>query len=302
MSIVYCSICGNNSKHYDFVNNGRDFEYGVPGVFKYSKCVECGLVVLDPLPAIEEVLTFYPLDYHGYDEPTSRLTKFLIRKNLVQRANLYKDLIGDSGNILDVGSADGAHFDIWQKEGKWNFYGFEFKDEVAEAGRKKGRNIDTATMETYDARGRKFKLIILNHLLEHVHDPMFVVKKSFDLLEKDGFIVGEVPNIRSLDFKIFGRYWGGSHWPRHLHQFTPAVLEDMFVKSGYKNIKFHYPLHTGHWALSVQNFMQSMDFTKTKTNNGRTWYYPILLILFVPINLLQKIVGFTGIVGFTAQK
>lgn len=299
---MICSICKRETVHASFLENGVDFEYGVSGVFNYKVCVICGLKAMDPMPSVEEALTYYPLDYHGFEPPKSEITKWLIERNLKQRAQLYKKLIGDKGNILDVGAADGAHFNVWQKEGDWKFYGFEFKDEIASSARSLGRNIDTATMETYDPKGKKFSLIIVNHLLEHVQDPYATVSKAFLLLNKGGYIVGEVPNIASLDFLIFKRFWGGCHWPRHLHQFTPKVLEKMFLDSGYSEVKFHYPLHTGHWALSVQNFLQSFKLTKTKTKNGRVWYYPILLFVFIPINILQKLFGFTGIVGFSARK
>lgn len=299
---MYCSICQTNTTRKPFLTNGKDFEYGVPGTYTQTMCVSCGLIATDPMPDDETILSFYPETYHGYQPAVSALTQFLIKRNLKARAVAYKKLVGDKASFLDVGSADGSHFDEWKKiEPGWDFYGFEFHDGAAQAGREAGRDIQTATIETYDAKGNTFNAIIVNHLLEHVPDPRNTADRAFALLKPGGWLIGETPNIKSLDFFLFKRFWGGTHWPRHVHQFSPDVMKKMLTDAGYTNIRFQYPLHTGHWALSVQNLIESRHGTK-RLKNGRAWYYPFLLLLFVPINLIQKLCGYTGIMSFQAQK
>jgi SAM-dependent methyltransferase len=302
MSSIYCSICQKETSHVVFFEGGRDWEYGVPGEYRQEQCESCGLVTMVPMPSPAEVLTFYPSTYHGYQSATSALTRWLIERNLRQRADGYRKLIGTTGTILDVGAADGAHFDVWKTEGSWEFVGFEFNDEIAADARAHGRNVATATMETFDAQGKQFDLIIMNHLLEHVPDPLDTARRAFALLKPGGWLVGEVPNLRSLDRWIAGRYWGGCHWPRHLQQFTPSTMRRMLTTVGFESPRLSFLLHTSHWALSVQNWLQSTSWGKTTLQNGRAWYYPILLLAFVPLNLIQKIFGCTGIMGFSARK
>ncbi len=302
MSIVYCSICERETPHASFFEGGQDWEYGVSGVFHQERCDGCGLVVMVPMPTLETILGYYPKTYHGYQPATSPLTRWLIKRNLRERAKGYTRLIGLKGAILDVGAADGAHFDVWKKEGDWEFKGFEFNDEIASEARRHGRDVATATIETYDACGKQFDLIIMNHLLEHVQDPLDTVRRAFALLKPGGYLVGEVPNIHSLDCWIAGKYWGGCHWPRHLHQFTPSSLAILFQKAGFLLPRISYVLHTSHWALSIQNWMQAHARMRVALRHGRAWYYPFLLLAFVPLNFLQKILGWTGIMGFVAQK
>lgn len=301
---TYCSICERETEQEPFLTGGTDWEYGVPGTFNQVRCTECGLVRMHPMPSLEEVVTFYPDSYHGYQEggATSALTKFLIQKNLKAREAFYKSLIGNDGHILDVGSGEGSHFDTWTENTNWKISGFEFHEGAAALGRSRGRDIEHATIETYDPKGKTFDLIIMNHLLEHVIDPLDTVRRGFELLKPGGVIVGETPNIASLDFALFGKYWGGCHWPRHLHQFTPKTHRTMFEKAEFASVTFSYPLHTGHWALAFQNFLQSKKLTKTTLTNGRSWYYPFLLLATVPPNLVQKMTGYTGIIGFVAKK
>jgi 2-polyprenyl-3-methyl-5-hydroxy-6-metoxy-1,4-benzoquinol methylase len=45
---------------------------------------------------------------------------------------------------------------------------------------------------------KTFKFIILGHVLEHVDDPVFVLKRIKPFLEKDGVIMAAVPNANSI--------------------------------------------------------------------------------------------------------
>ncbi len=302
MSHFYCSICAQETPHHPFFERGQDWEYGIPGTFRQERCHLCGLVTMVPMPAPDVVLGYYPKEYHGYQSATSALTRWLIKRNLRQRARMYRRLIGRTGTILDVGAADGAHFDVWRTEGDWTLVGFEFNDAIAAEARAHGRDVATATMETFDAQGRTFDLIIMNHLLEHVPDPLETVRRASALLNPGGMLVGEVPNLRSVDRWLFGAFWGGCHWPRHLQQFTPASLTRMFTRAGFEGPHLLFLLHTSHWALSVQNWLQARIWGRTRLRNGRAWYYPFLLVLFIPVNTLQKWLRCTGIMGFTARK
>jgi SAM-dependent methyltransferase len=299
---IFCSLCRQETPHTSFFERGQDWEYGVPGTFRQERCDICGLVAMAPMPNLETILSYYPAAYHGYQSSTSALTRRLIDYSLRERARMYRRLISSRGDILDVGAADGAHFDVWQTEGAWNFVGFEFNDAVAQAARNAGRNVVTASMETFDAQGKTFDLIIMNHLLEHVTDPRDTVERARALLKPGGWLVGEVPNLRSWDRMVMGRYWGGCHWPRHVHQFTPSTLQTLFRVAGFERPHFSWLLRTDHWALSVQNFLQSRTQTRVMLKHGRAWYYAPLLLLFIPLNMIQRLLHRTGVVGFRVQK
>jgi len=296
-----CILCGFQNYSF-FLTKGEDFEYGVKGKFNLIKCGRCGLVSLSPTPPIKELLTFYPSSYHSYNIPVSNLTKFLTYLNLEKEAKKFKELIGRNGKILDVGCADGRHFDILKRFGKWQFVGIDFNDEIVCKGQKAGREIYSTTLEKFNYPEQSFDLIIMDHLLEHVVNPVETLHCACRLLKKDGYILGAIPNINSLDRIFFGRYWGGYHFPRHLWHFTPETLSVVLLKTGFKLKKINYELHTGHWALSIQNFLQSKKITKSKIKQGRTFYFPIFLFFLIPLNFMQKLFHYTGIISFVARK
>lgn len=291
-----CSACKSRDQKVLFPNC-IDLEYGQREGHDVYECLSCNLVYLYPTPTIEELLSFYPSYYHGYKKSFSRLTNFLISLNIKFRANLYKKLIGKEGRILEIGAADGNDFFLLRQYGNWDFWGIEFNDDIAKRGRKNGLNIITGTLEEYDFKDTKFDLIIMNNLIEHVVDPEKCLKKAKKILKPEGIIVGETPNTHSLDFYLFGRYWGGLHIPRHTFLFNQRNLKLLGEKVGL-SVEVDQKIDTNHWAGSVQNYFQSKKFLRTKLKNGRTWYYPSLLLVFIPLNFLQKIFGFSGVMRF----
>src|SRR4030042_3275235 len=143
-----CLICDSNNQKKLF-SRCIDLEYAKGGEYEFYKCSNCGLIYINPIPDTNELLSFYPSDYHGYTESCSVLTKFLINLNIKSRDRLYKKLIGKEGKILDVGSADGSHFSLLNKYGEWDFWGIEFNEEIAKKGRNNGFKIITDTLENY---------------------------------------------------------------------------------------------------------------------------------------------------------
>jgi 2-polyprenyl-3-methyl-5-hydroxy-6-metoxy-1,4-benzoquinol methylase len=101
---------------------------------------------------------------------------------------------------LELGCADGAGTKILLKY---------FKKVVAVDG--SSRQIELAKTNVKNNKvhfvcsyfealdlSEKFDTIVLAHVLEHVEDPILVLRKAKSLLKKDGIIIIDVPNAQSL--------------------------------------------------------------------------------------------------------
>ncbi len=298
--IERCVVCGGLINQ--FIKNGKDYEYGVKGNFNFKRCLNCGLLSISPFPSAADLVNYYPPSYHCYNTPSSIITRTLAYYSLRRQAHLFKKLIGIQGKILDVGCADGGQFYILRKFGEWQFVGIDINEKMVQVGKSKGRDLYLSTLENFKGEQGSFDLIVMDHLLEHVIDPNNTLKAAIRLLKRGGYIIGATPNSKSLDAYLFKRYWGGNHFPRHTYLFSPKNLRLLFKNNGLTFDRVGYELHTGHWALSVQNFFQSKKIFKTKLTNGRAFYYPILLLIFLPFNALQKLLHITGIISFIAIK
>ncbi|MFH1563279.1 MAG: class I SAM-dependent methyltransferase [Nitrospirota bacterium] len=280
----------------------HDWEYGVLGEFDFYQCPICGLMVLFPMPTLEELKTFYPEDYHGFYTSDVGVISFLYRLVYYFRFQEYLKLVGQRGRLLDVGCADAPYFNLLREQcPEIECVGIEFKDEIATKGRAKGRNIITGTFSDLPD-SETFDLIIMNNLIEHVLDPVHEMQLAHAHLKKEGYLILETPNYESWDFYLAKKFWGGLHVPRHTFLFSPCSLALMSSKVGFVLQKTFYLLNTDHWSLSVQNFLQNFSTFRCPIKKGRTWYYKYLLFAFIPLNYLQKLFRRTGVIKAVLKK
>lgn len=77
-----------------------------------------------------------------------------------------------------------------------------------------------------------FDLIILWHVLEHLEQPGEVLVQLARLLSPGGLMVVAVPNIDSLQARLFGADWFHLDLPRHLWHFSPQTLARLWLEAG----------------------------------------------------------------------
>jgi hypothetical protein len=54
------------------------------------------------------------------------------------------------------------------------------------------------------------------------------------LLHGDGLLVVSVPNVDSLEFKLFGRWWFPLDSSRHFYHFDKHSLSGFFAQAGFR--------------------------------------------------------------------
>jgi 2-polyprenyl-3-methyl-5-hydroxy-6-metoxy-1,4-benzoquinol methylase len=295
-----CIFC-KKKKHKKIEENIKDYEFGVPGRYSYLQCTHCELISLSPFPSLDCLKNFYPNNYISYLENSKKkgVIYYILEKiyNFIYLKKLKKEIKINS-NLLDVGGGNGD-FLINISDSNSKLYSIDFNKKVCEVAKKKGINSFCGFFLDY-YNDKKFDYIFMNHYLEHVIDPMQELKKAYKILKKDGRIIGVMPNFYSYDQKIFRKYWGGNHVPRHTYQYSPKVLKKMLQKSGFVNVEIKHDINPAHLVLSVQNLLY-----RNKQNllvNGRSNIYNILLIIFFPINFVFKILNRSGIMTFSAAK
>lgn len=198
-------------------------------------CDECSFVFTNPLPARKTYERFYQdayADYYGQITPKpegSRLKvepAFLAAK--LKRIEQTKRLAGC--RLLEVGPGNGL-FLWWARQRGCEVLGVEpspdFCRVLAEAGlpHLHGTLADVRA-ETHG----QFGVIFMSHVLEHFYEPNEALQQCRELLQDDGVLAVEVPNIlkpfRSLD-RYFLRYV-------HPSSFSPPTLLAMLEKHGFQ--------------------------------------------------------------------
>ncbi|WP_353686677.1 class I SAM-dependent methyltransferase [Thermodesulfovibrio sp. 3462-1] len=88
------------------------------------------------------------------------------------------------------------------------------------------------TLEEAKFPDNSFDVITMNHVIEHVPDPIVLLTECRRVLKPEGKLMVVTPNIGSLGRRLFGEYW--LHWdpPRHLFLFSPKSLRTCAERAG----------------------------------------------------------------------
>lgn len=135
--------------------------------------------------------------------------------------------------MLDVGCGEGDYLKIIQGLG-WKVYGVEPNATAAALLRDKGIPVFEGGFEDACIPEDSVDCIMMRHVLEHVYDPAFFIRKSRSVLKKDGCLVISVPNAASLSRRVFGSSAYHLDPPRHFCMFTPKSLRMLLEAGGFR--------------------------------------------------------------------
>ena len=182
-------------------------------------CNSCSMVSQNPIPTEHQVEQYYATEYRqDYKQVFEPKLKHIYRAG-----NLALDRLGfltknnvASGKLLDVG-AGGGEFTYVSSQLGFDSTGIELNIGYSNYAKDQYQaNVKTGQLADVDG---KFDVITMFHVMEHIPDPIKTFKKLYDLLNEDGFLFIEVPNIES-----FSQSPGNTFFKAHIHYFSAATL------------------------------------------------------------------------------
>lgn len=233
---VACLVCGADDAA-PFMKM-RDRLLGLDGVFYLVRCRCCGLIYQNPQLTLVELARYYPPEYHPFlpaieDEryPWRRWDR---QRGVDRRCRAVIARAGvRTGRVLDVGCATGIFLDGMRRWG-WQAYGVEPNPMASAYARERlGLDVITAELETAGLPEATFDVVTLWDVLEHVPDPRRTLVEVRRVLRPGGLLVLSLPNIESVEARLFGRYWAGWDQPRHLALFPLSVLVRLLNETGF---------------------------------------------------------------------
>jgi len=188
-------------------------------LLKVVFCKVCGMVQQDPIPSEDDVNEYYSNEYRqDYKKTYVPKIKHVFRAgNLgLDRIRFLKNRGVINGRLLDVGAGGGEFTYLSSKLGFMS-QGIEPNIGYSSYARDEyGIQIETGQLSDVNS---KFNVITMFHALEHIPDPVRTFGLIFDLLEKDGCLLIEVPNIETNDASPHNIYFKA-----HIHYFSAATL------------------------------------------------------------------------------
>lgn len=219
---------------------------------------EKGILKTEPVP--EELFKYYESEaYISHTDSSKKITDkiYQLVKSymLSQKAKWIREEI-KQGSILDYGAGTGDFLNK-MKSFLWKVEGVEPNSTARELAILK--KLDLAK-DLSGIRSKKFDVISLWHVLEHIPDFENKLKEFQQLLNEDGILVIAVPNYNSYDAQYYKEDWAAWDVPRHLWHFSRQGLKSKMEEFGFSLIK--------EKPLKFDSFYVSLLSEKNKRNGN----------------------------------
>jgi 2-polyprenyl-3-methyl-5-hydroxy-6-metoxy-1,4-benzoquinol methylase len=228
--------------------------------YKLEPHPEYGFFQVKPTPSTEEITRFYAEEFYSTKYKAFNNSALEVQEADREFHDAHRQDILDTVErlcgrsiagqaILDVGCGWGQAMQYFAARGA-RCAGFDPAPEAVDYVRSRGLECVRAGMERMDVFGsRRFDVVTLMNVLEHLADPLAVMREIRDkVLAPGGLLVIEVPNEFN-DFQLAGQqlhslpaWWVAP--PAHLNYFSASSLSAALRGSGYavRHTEASFPL------------------------------------------------------------
>jgi O-antigen biosynthesis protein len=157
-------------------------------------------------------------------------------------------------SFLDAGCLEGRFLDEVRDATPWNACGLEPNAQAVERCLEKGHQVWLGHAESaLDIIPEKihFDVIFLSQTIEHMNDPLLVLRRLRLLLAPGGVMVISTPNLDSREIDWFGPTWAHWHAPYHRHIFSRRGLFALVGQAGLNPVCLKTFSHSYWSTMSV---------------------------------------------------
>jgi len=255
----------------------RDYRRGGKERYQFVRCTACGLIYQHPVPNDSVLAAAYDTGYvpHGAPDSPPRLHllrrmrlagklgyPFALHPLLRQIAALILPARGRTppcvpgGTLLDVGCGSGGYL-LAMKNLGWRVIGVEPNERAAAHARAAGLAVLNSTLEAAPIPPRSVDVVTFWHVIEHLPDPLATLRHARTLLRTGGLLLAEVPNIESMQARLFREYWFHLDSPRHVTMYSARTLETLLQTAGFTLVAATRVADARGWVASLANTLEA---------------------------------------------
>ncbi len=201
------------------------------------RCAGCGLKFRWPIPSPEELTALYSEEYYNQTYPEKILEE---EKKLFLSRIARLEKLGRTSfkRVFEIGTGRGLFLKAARERGL-ECAGQDISRAAADHAEKiSGVKVHCGSLETVGAKPGSFDLVHMNHVLEHIPDPLAVLAQAGQLLRPGGLFYCEVPRqsnlLNHLSSLMAGGEFGFTYFPGHLYLFSRNSLARLMHKAGFE--------------------------------------------------------------------
>ena len=244
LEYVHCPTCGLNAK--------RKIVFERQDRITFFSCMRCDIEYASPRLVESSLLNLYEGDgwrdqsfYRNWTYKNWKQEKgkdyYLVQENI----NLIKKFLPPGSSILDVGCDIGLTVKALEENG-YHSNGVEVSSAGSKiASEKTCIKVQNCKLQDYQTEV-KFDGVLLLNVLEHLYDPIQILKECGDNTKQGGYIFLHVPNhdgwstkykkyLHKKGIKNNYKHFG---FPAHIYAFNKKSLAKMLDKSGFEAVHF----------------------------------------------------------------
>lgn len=257
--VASCPVCGSTGQSILYADLGDDTFFAAAGKWRMMRCTACGSAYLNPRPTARSIGAAYsgyythgggpgPAPAGGAKEAIRRWLRvagsqyaasLAARSDrgrpqlgglIVRSVPIFRELV-DAGyrhlraprpgadRLLDIGCGSGDFLRRAEFLG-WSAEGVDVDSEAVSVARASGLKATVGSVEAFETVRDAYDVVTCNHVIEHVHKPLGLLRGIHRILKPGGLLWIATPNIDSVGHRLFGSSWRGLEVPRHLAIFS----------------------------------------------------------------------------------
>lgn len=170
--------------------------------------------------------------------PGIYITDLQYKKQVAQEQLKWIDTLAlPNKKLLDIGAGNGA-FCAAAIDYGYEVVGTEISIQAIRRAKEMfGVNLVQGDIDSISERSR-FGIITMWDVIEHLRDPLKMLREVRKRLYKDGLVIIETGNYECVDRLVYGKKWG-LYLFDHMYYFSPQSLEKLFEMAGFKEFRIH---------------------------------------------------------------
>ncbi len=134
--------------------------------------------------------------------------------------------------VLDIGCGFGESLGYHRSRG-CDAHGVEADRNIVRVAERHELNVSVGLFNPSNYDRSSFDVVTMDQVLEHLSDPLAVLRGINSILKPGGFLIISTPNVSGWGAYVFGRRWVHWHAPYHQQFFTSRSMSQAAKAAGF---------------------------------------------------------------------